>query len=102
MVDPVPINANALAAQLVRDLPAELVRNGPLTEQDWVNLRWVKRVNDPPQSIGLYGSSVRREGPLPFMARLIDAGLCELREAETVPKSGYWITESGRAALGEK
>lgn len=68
-----------------------------LSEQELVDLRWMKRVNDT--GTGLFGPSVRKGGPVPTCERLISLGLAETHGWGA---NGYWITPAGRALLNEK
>lgn len=67
-----------------------------ISEQDRGELQWAERVNK--EGIGLYGPTVIRHGPVRELKGLEESGLLKLQYGERV-KTGYWITQAGRAAL---
>lgn len=76
---------------------------GKLSEADRVNLGWMVRCNDE-YRVGYLGPTVRRFGPLPECASLVEGGFARCvthfcGRRETPKARGYWITVAGRTAL---
>ena len=61
------------------------------------NLRWMVKLNKI--GCGYLGPTVRKVGPVDDVTPCVDAGWAILRIVRLHTKSGYWITDAGRAAL---
>lgn len=62
-------------------------------------LAWMQRVNSRGTGVGLYGPSVKRNGPIPHCEELVALGYATRCDHGTVDRRGYWITLAGERAL---